>query len=262
MIVWVFVVLIVTQSYTANLASLLTVQQLQPAVNDLNDLLRNGEKVGHMRGAYVYDLLIGRGFDDSQLKPYEFMEEIDEALSKGSEKGGIAAIVHETPYVKLLVAKYCSNYTMIGQIGSIFKTDGLGFAFPKHSPLLSDITQAILNMTDEEMLTKIEDKWIKKDSNCKIVTGYHSDSALGLESFSGLFLITGIASMFALITFVTSFFYEHKHVLMAPNSGTSKWKRIRAMFKIFNEKKTKLSYIQNQSTFRQYCWGSMLGFYP
>lgn len=52
-----------------------------------------------------------------------------------------------------------------------------------------------------------------------------------------VFSITGIASMYALITFVTSFFYEHKHVLMAPNSGTSKWKRIRAMFKIFNEKK-------------------------
>ncbi|KAL6196320.1 hypothetical protein ACLB2K_031935 [Fragaria x ananassa] len=234
MIIWVFVVLIVTQSYTANLASLLTVPQLRPVVNDLNDLLRSGEKVGYMRSAYVYGLLIDYGFDDSQLKPYGFMEEIHEALSNGSEKGGIAAIVHETPYMKLLVAKYCSKYTMIGPI---FKTDGFGFAFPKRSPLVFDITQAILNLTDDGTLTKIEDKWIKKVSNCKdSTTGNFSSSALGLESFWGLFLIAGIASVFALIVSVTSFLHKHKHVLMPPDSGTSKWKRIRAMFEIFNQK--------------------------
>ncbi|XP_024159769.2 glutamate receptor 2.8 [Rosa chinensis] len=233
MIIWVFVVLIVTQSYTANLASLLTVQQLRPAVDDLNVLLRNGEKVGYMKDAFVYDLLIQRGFDDSKLKACGSMEEIDDALSKGSANGGIAAIVHETPYMKLFVAKYCSKYTMIGPI---FKTDGFGFAFPKGSPLVSEITQAILNLTDDGLMGMIEDKWIKKDSNCKNSTGNFSSTALGLESFWGLFLIAGIASIFALITSVTSFLYEHKHVLMPPDSGTSKWKRIRAMFEIFNKR--------------------------
>ncbi|XP_024199279.1 glutamate receptor 2.8 [Rosa chinensis] len=241
MIIWVFVVLIVTQSYTANLASLLTVPKLRPAVNDINDLLRNGDNVGYMRGAYVYGLLKEVKFDDSKLKAYGSMEEIDDALSKGSANGGIAAIVHETPYMKLLVAKYCSKYTMIGPI---FKTDGFGFAFPKNSPLVSDITQAILNLTDDGLMTKIEDKWIKKDSNCKDSDGNFSSSALGLDSFWGLFLIAGIASIFALIIFVTSFLYEHKHVLMPPDSGTSKLKRIRTMFEIFNEKKL------NSHTFR------------
>ncbi|PRQ31849.1 putative periplasmic binding protein-like I [Rosa chinensis] len=234
MIIWVFVVLIVTQSYTANLASLLTVQQLRPTVNDINDLRRNGDNVGYMRGAFVYDLLKEVKFDDAKLKAYGSMEEIDDALSKGSANGGIAAIVHETPYMKLLIAKYCSKYTMIGPI---FKTDGFGFAFPKNSPLVSDITQAILNLTDDGLMTKIEDKWIKKDSNCKDSNGNFSSSALGLESFWGLFLIAGITSIFALIIFVTSFLYEHKHVLMHPDSGTSKSKRIRTMFEIFNEKK-------------------------
>lgn len=129
MIIWVFVVLIVTQSYTANLASLLTVQQLKPAVNDINDLLRNGDNVGYMRGAYVYNLLKDIKFDDSKLKACGSMEEIDAALSNGS----IAAIVHETPYMKLLVAKYCTKYTMIGPI---FKTDGFGFVRSLSSTIL------------------------------------------------------------------------------------------------------------------------------
>ncbi|PRQ35935.1 putative periplasmic binding protein-like I [Rosa chinensis] len=43
MIIWVFVMLMLTQSYTANLASVLTVQQLQPTVTIIRDILRNGE---------------------------------------------------------------------------------------------------------------------------------------------------------------------------------------------------------------------------
>ncbi|PHU14984.1 Glutamate receptor 2.2 [Capsicum chinense] len=46
LIVWVFVVLVLTSSYTASLTSMLTVQQLQPTITDLNDLIKNGEYVG------------------------------------------------------------------------------------------------------------------------------------------------------------------------------------------------------------------------
>lgn len=125
MIIWVFVVLILTQSYTANLASLLTVQQLKPTVADIKDLLRKGDNVGYSKNAYVYGLLKEVGFNESNLKGFRTMEELDfEALSKGSANGGIAAFVDETPTMKLFIAKYCSKYTMIGPI---FKTEGFGF---------------------------------------------------------------------------------------------------------------------------------------
>ncbi|KAM5548452.1 hypothetical protein ABKV19_000059 [Rosa sericea] len=124
MIIWVFVVLILTQSYTANLASLLTVQQLKPTVVDIKDLLRKGDNVGYSKNAYVYGLLKEVGFNDSNLKGFRTMEALDEALSKGSANGGIAAFVDETPTMKLFLAKYCSKYTMIGPI---FKTEGFGF---------------------------------------------------------------------------------------------------------------------------------------
>ncbi|PRQ31836.1 putative periplasmic binding protein-like I [Rosa chinensis] len=234
MIIWIFVVLIVTQSYTASLASLLTVQQLQPTITDIDDLLRNRDNVGYMTSSFVYDLLRQKGFHASRLKDYGAMEEIDEALSKGSANGGIAAIVHETPYMKLFVAKYCSKYTMIGPI---FKTDGFGFIFPKGSPLIPDVSQAILNLTEGEKIMNIEDEWMKKENNCKdpSTEKFYSNS-LGLESFWGLFLIAGVASVFALLIFATSFLHKHKQVLMSSDSRASKWKRIRTIFKIFNEK--------------------------
>ncbi|KAM1012682.1 hypothetical protein ACFX2C_042905 [Malus domestica] len=165
MIIWVFVVLVRTQSYTANLASLLTVQQLQPTVTDVKDLVKNGVHVGYMNGSFVYELLKEIGFEESKLKAVNSMEESDEALSKGSGKGGIAAVIDETPNMKLFVAN------------------------------------------------------------------------LGLESFWGLFLIAGAASILALVIFAVSFLYNNRHILKhAEHSRASKWGRVRAMFEIFNDK--------------------------
>lgn len=74
------VVLVLTINYTANLTSLYTIKKLQPTVRDIRDLLRNGDIIGYTRNAHVYGLLRQVGFDDSNLKCFGTMEEIDEAL--------------------------------------------------------------------------------------------------------------------------------------------------------------------------------------
>ncbi|PRQ24198.1 putative periplasmic binding protein-like I [Rosa chinensis] len=121
MIVWVFVMLIVTQSYTANLSSLLTVQQLQPTVSELNDLLRNGDIVGYSKNSFVREILIGMGFNNTRLKEINLVEDGDKELTKGTAKGGIAAFVGNTLGLEVFIAKYCSKYIMVGPIS---KTNG------------------------------------------------------------------------------------------------------------------------------------------
>ncbi|KAH0990294.1 hypothetical protein GBA52_001777 [Prunus armeniaca] len=209
--------------------------ELQPTVTDIKDLLRNGDNVGYIENTFVCEILKQLGFDNSKLKPIKTMEACDEALSKGSAKGGIAAVVDEIPNMKLFVAKYCSKYTMIGPI---FKTDGFAFVFPKHSPLVPDLSQAVLNVTEGEKIMNIENKWFSQESKCedKSTTPRVSSNSLGLESFWGLFLIAGMASILALIIFLASFLYKHRHVLKQSDSRASKWRRVRAMFEIFNDK--------------------------
>lgn len=134
LIIWIFLVLILTQSYTASLTSMLTVQRLQPAFVDVKEIKGKGYLVGYQRGSFVKGLLMKQlDFDESKLKPYETPEEYHEALSKGILNGGVAAIFGEIPYIKLFLAKYCSRYTMVGPT---YKTDGFGFvslsfSFPK-----------------------------------------------------------------------------------------------------------------------------------
>ena len=125
LIIWIFVVLILTQSYTASLASMLTVQRLQPAIADINELLRNGAFVGYQRNSFVRGFLTEQlNFDKSKLRSYSNPDEYHEALSKGSQKGGVDAIFDEIPYIRLFLAKYCSKYTMVGPT---YKSDGFGF---------------------------------------------------------------------------------------------------------------------------------------
>ena len=123
-IIWCFVVLILVQSYTASLTSLLTVQQLIPTVTDVNQLIKNGEKVGYKRGSFVPDILKRLGFEETNFVIYDSVEECNELLSTGSKNGGISAAFDELPYMKVFLAKYCSRYTMVQRIT---KTDGFGF---------------------------------------------------------------------------------------------------------------------------------------
>lgn len=124
LIIWLFFLLVLTSGYTASLTSMLTVRQLQPTVNNVDELLKNGEYVGYQRGSYVKGLLEELGFDKSKIKQYDSTDDSREALSRGSRDGGISALVDEIPYIKLFLAKHCEGYTMVGPI---YKTAGFGY---------------------------------------------------------------------------------------------------------------------------------------
>ena len=103
-IVWVFVVLILSSTYTATLASMLTVQQIQ---------LTSRDNVGYHYGALLPRAISNLNFENPRLKPYQSPEEYANALRRGSKSGGVSAIIDEIPYIKVFLAKYSADYTMI-----------------------------------------------------------------------------------------------------------------------------------------------------
>ncbi|XP_052181360.1 glutamate receptor 2.8-like isoform X2 [Diospyros lotus] len=122
LVVWVFVVLVLTSSYTASLTSMLTVEKLQPNVTDINDLIKNGDYIGYQEGSFVGGFLKGLRTNPSKIKTYVNLQEYDEALSKGSKNGGVAAIVDELPFLRLVLSKYCSKYVIVGPT---YQTEGI-----------------------------------------------------------------------------------------------------------------------------------------
>ncbi|KAG2692163.1 hypothetical protein I3760_08G039600 [Carya illinoinensis] len=208
MIIWFFVVLVLTQSYNASLASILIVQRL------------NGYFVGSQNHSFVKGLLKKQlNFNESKLKPYCTSEEYHEGLLKGINNGGVAAIFDEIPYIKLFLAKYCFKYTMVRPT---YKTDGLGFAFPRGSSLVPHISRAILNVTqDTDKFGAIEQNGstsVCEDSSSSISS---NSPSLGLYSFGGLFIIIGVVSLFSLFVYVLNFLRTHWPALSTINQPES-----------------------------------------
>ncbi|GJM87082.1 hypothetical protein PR202_ga03000 [Eleusine coracana subsp. coracana] len=234
MVIWVFAVLILTSSYTASLTTMLTVQKLNPSVTDISDLLNNGDYVGFQEGSFVADELAKMNFDPSKLRSYSTPDEYADALSKGSDNGGVTAVFDEVPYLKLFLSQYCDGYTMTGPI---YKGTGLGFVFPNGSPMVQEVSRAIVGLTEGDDMGLIERKWFGAPGTCG--DGVDTSSAsLTLRNFSGLFLITGVASSLMLIIYLIMFAYSERHELRAaePSSGSVSLKRLRAWMQHYDRK--------------------------
>ncbi|KAF8021689.1 hypothetical protein BT93_G1977 [Corymbia citriodora subsp. variegata] len=232
LIIWIFAVLVLSSSYTASLTSLLTVQQLQPTVTDINTLIRNEEYIGYQEGSFVLDFLKSLGADESKLKVMTTLENFDENLSKGSNNGGVSAIVDELPFLRLVLVKYCSKYKLVGPT---YKTAGFGFAFPKDSPLVPDVSRAVLKVMESSKMNSITKHWPRDQDKCseEDETTVASNS-LPLDNFRGLFLIAALASTSALCIFLINFFYENRHILASQETVKQK---VNAIVKTFDQKK-------------------------
>lgn len=118
-IVWLFIVLILTSSYTATLTSMMTVRHIELNLKD--------NYIGYQGGSFATKegVINNLNFKNSNLHPFNSPEEYANALSRGSKKGGVSAIIDEVPYLKIFLAKYPKDYSMIGPISLI--TNGFGF---------------------------------------------------------------------------------------------------------------------------------------
>lgn len=124
-IIWLFVVLVLTSSYTASFTSMLTVEQLKATSTDVQELIRRGVYVGYTSNIVANELQ-RIGFDELKLKRFA-RHEYAIALTQGSENGGVVAIFDELPYAQVFKSNHCGDeYTMIAVKPSLLYTTGAG----------------------------------------------------------------------------------------------------------------------------------------
>ncbi|KAI9115854.1 hypothetical protein K1719_012784 [Acacia pycnantha] len=195
-----FLFILVLQVYTANLTSILTEEgkEKEPTFMDANEINKSSNlNVGYRKGSWVRELLTEQlGFNATRLVALTSREEYNSSLSNGTEKGGVDAIFDETPYLTLFLSKYKSRFMMTG---SLYKTGGFAFAFPKKSGLVSHFSNAILNvtqdgepfrllMTKSSLPTSIEDLEFE---------AHIETSSLSISSFGGLYpILLSVVALF------------------------------------------------------------------
>lgn len=118
---WLFVVLILNSSYTASLASMLTVRRLQPNVTDIEWLKRNSLKVGCDGDSFVKNYLR----NVLEFKPENIKNVSSEYSYEGEfESATISAAFLELPYEKVFIGHYCKRYSATTPT---YRFGGLGF---------------------------------------------------------------------------------------------------------------------------------------
>jgi len=84
-IIWLFIILIQQSSYTTNLTEILTAQQMQPTIQDMDTLKSSGLPVGYQDRSFVGEYLVEHlGIDSNKLKGYSSPQEYAHMLSNGS----------------------------------------------------------------------------------------------------------------------------------------------------------------------------------
>ncbi|KAJ0763092.1 putative solute-binding protein family 3/ domain of MltF [Helianthus annuus] len=198
LLLWLFVVLIINSSYTASLTSILTVQQLTSRIEGIDGMISSNEPIGIQDGSFAHNYLVQElNIAESRIRPLKDRTDYINALRLGPNRGGVAAIVDELPYVEIFMSSTKCEFRIVGQE---FTKSGWGFAFQRDSPLALDLSTAILQLSENAELQRIHDKWLTT-SSCSTQAEIEVNS-LSLSSFWGLFLICGIACCISLSIYV------------------------------------------------------------
>ncbi|XP_075664761.1 glutamate receptor 2.9-like [Castanea sativa] len=184
--VWLFLVFVLTASYTANLSSMLTIQSIEPSVTSMELLKRNNLTVGCDKGTFVGNYLKEvLNFSSTNIK------EIDreEKYIKEFESKGISAAFLEAPYAKVFLHKYCKGYIADSHTAT-YRFGGFGFAFQKGSPFAREFSEGILRLSEKGDLKMLEIDLTDPPNECSMSVSSDETRSLGLQSFWGLCLIS------------------------------------------------------------------------
>ncbi|XP_058092336.1 glutamate receptor 2.8-like [Magnolia sinica] len=196
MVVWLFVALVLTQSYTANLTSMLTVRRLRPSVVDVESLIKGKEKVGCDVGSFMSAYLEKVvGFGAGCVQTYK-SDEYAKELSNGT----IKAAFLEIPAIQLFLDENPSGFTVTGRT---YEIGGYAFVFRKGSDLVAGVSDEILKLRENGKLRELEDKLLSSHKRLSIDDG-DENSRLSPDGFWGLFVVTGAMSTFSLLIFLVN----------------------------------------------------------
>ncbi|XVF87383.1 hypothetical protein PTKIN_Ptkin18bG0115700 [Pterospermum kingtungense] len=193
-LVWLFLVFILTSSYTASLSSLLTVKELESNL-DIQSLRLRGSNVGCEDNSFLHDYLKDvLHFREEQIQILNGSESsyVDQFRNKK-----IDAAFLEVPYEQVFLNKYCNQYA---SISPTYRFGGFGFAFQKGSPIAADFSRAILKLSEDGNVTLLEKKLFSPSTECNAANT--RIQSLSLHSFWGIYAISGVTSTLCFLLFL------------------------------------------------------------
>ncbi|CAG9788011.1 unnamed protein product [Diatraea saccharalis] len=190
--VWWIFALVITNAYTANLATLLAKKTSTELIHNVVELANNefGITYGAKAGGSTYTF-----FEHSQSPLYQKMfQEMSKQKMPSNNDIGINKVMTEN--YAFLMESTSIEYTIernceVTMVGEPLDSKGYGIAMKKNSTYRHEMNLALLNLQEAGVLREMKRKWWNEKHGggaCKEVDE-HESSKLSMASFLGLFLV-------------------------------------------------------------------------
>jgi ionotropic glutamate receptor len=190
---------ILVATYTANLASFLTLNRVQPSISGIDDIKKGSFKFSRI--GIVTNSAIADYYEKHISSEYYSLSNVEE-IYLGLLNHTIDASIWSSQILEYAVNNhYCDQLSVVG-VG--FVKSPFGIVLPKDWPYKKDLDVHIMDMRGSEKLEIFEKRWLEHQtcSSSSGKTGQTKDSnndKFSVDAMGGLFLLYFILTVIAFI---------------------------------------------------------------
>ncbi|CAF4587152.1 unnamed protein product, partial [Rotaria sp. Silwood2] len=190
--------LVLVATYTANLASDLTISKSKNTISGIDDI-KNG-KIPFSR----IGILIESSQEDYYLR--EISGGVRNYYPLKTQNELYSSLLNNLIDVSILdigAVEYFTNniYCNLTLIGADFAPSSYGIAYPKQWLYGKDLDVIILSLRESGFLDDLKKKWFEKNA-CQDSSSSYVSTSIGMEAMSGLFVTFGLISILSLVLFI------------------------------------------------------------
>ncbi|XP_057319651.1 glutamate receptor ionotropic, kainate 3-like isoform X2 [Microplitis mediator] len=211
---WWFFCMLMTTSYTANLAAFLTIETIVRPIKSAEDLANLNGKIpyGAKRDGSTFKFFEGSNYS-TYVKMYEYMRDHPEVLTQDNEEGRLRALnedyafLMESSSIDYIAQRDCN----LTQIGGLLDNKGYGIAMRKRFPYRNKLNTAVLQMQESGILSELKKKWWNEKrggGSCKDEASGSVVKELSLDNVGGVFLVLVVGVSISLLTSAFTMFKD------------------------------------------------------
>ncbi|XP_022880747.1 glutamate receptor 2.9-like [Olea europaea var. sylvestris] len=199
--VWLFVIMVMTASYTAVLSSMMTVPRLQPSIVEVDYLHKINAIVGCNGEGFIPRYLRHTlKFKEENIKKIPSISDYKEAF----EKGEIAAAFFISPHAELFLATNRKRYVIAKPR---FEVGGLAYAFPKGSCFTAAVSKEVLTMKQNGKMNTLKCLFLSF-LNSSSSDHQIDDLSLYLSHFSGPLIFSSMTTAIVFLIMVVRVIHQ------------------------------------------------------
>ncbi|XP_034051186.1 glutamate receptor ionotropic, NMDA 3B [Thalassophryne amazonica] len=209
---WAIFCLLVLSSYTANLAAVMVGEKTFEQVSGIHD-----EKLHHPSLGFRFGTVRESSAEDYMKKSFPEMHDYMRRFNQPTTPKGVHMLKTDPPALDAFIMdKALLDFEVsidadckLLTVGKPFAIEGYGIGLPQGSPLTRNVSEFVSRYKSDGVMDMLHDKWYKVVPCGKRVFAVTETLQMGIQHFSGLFVLLCMGVGGALLTLAGEHTFYH-----------------------------------------------------